>query len=435
MNRLQLISALVDQIEGHRFTFLYRNRRVAGHTGVGWPGALSLYSANTNRPDPAAHFAWLNTITARVGAATTASDKISIANDVLKWGGMGTRISNDRGGHALLTSVIESATTGRCVNKAPMNSSYTKIAAVFCYVVNNHNTIWDSRVSTALCFRLGCILEKAGMSRQEAAEYFPDLGYVPGVSLRVRARLGAIRSFWPKVYSKWSGHFAGAKVALEISDELNRREIAHPNIQQDAMPGTWTPWRVNMVLFVDDIVECPNSTSLPKKPGNQQTVGDGLRGGLPAGVRTAREIPDGDGLCEHRIVPRNHGICFEPNVIAGALNDAPRLNLTLGDYGVQDRRLLLEFFRLKKTGDCKISCRVRVADPRFDQLLRIALAANCPQRLRGVSRAGKTESIFVYKLGKIQPGHDLAAIKRFTCKPENSYQMFLRHLPEALRLP
>jgi hypothetical protein len=435
MNRPQLISALVDQIEGHRFSFLYRNRRIAGHTGVGWAGALSLYSANTNRPDPAAHFAWLNTITARVGAATTAPDKISIANDVLKWGGMGTRISNDRGGQALLTSVIASATEGYCVDNAPMNSSYTKIAAVFCYGVNNYNSIWDSRVSTALCFRLGCILEKAGMSREEATEYFPELGYVPGKSLRVGARLGAITPFWPNVYSTWSGHFAGAKVALEVSDELNRRAIPHPNIQQDAMPGTWTPWKVNMVLFVDDIIQCPNSTSQRKKPGDQQTVGGGRRGGPPAGVRTAREISDGDGLCEHQIVPRNHGICFEPNVIAGALNNAPRSNLPLGDYGLQDRRLLLEFFRLKKTGDCKISCRVRVADPRFDQLLRIALAANCPQRRGGVSMAGSTESIFVYELGKIQPGHDLAAIKKFTCNPEASYQKFLRHLPEALRLP
>ncbi len=434
MNRPQLISALVDQIEGHRFTFLYRNRSVAGHSGVGWAGALSLYSANAPQPDPAAHFAWLNTITARVGAATTASDKISIANDVLKWGGMGTRISNARGGQALLTSVIASATEGHCVDNAPMNSSYTKIAAIFCYGVNNYNAIWDSRVSTALCFRLGCILEKAGMSREEAAEYFPELGYVPGVSLRVGARLGAIRSFWPNVYSTWSGHFAGAKVALEVSDELNRRAIPHPNIPQDAMPGTWTPWKVNMVLFVDDITQCPNSTSQRKKPGDQQTVGGGRRGSPPASVRTEREFPDSDGLCDHQIVNYKYGVHFEPTVIAGDLNNSSRLNLPRGEHGLEDRRLLLEFFRLD-SDNCKISCRVRVADPRFHQLCQIAGEAECPQKRRGVTEMHPTESIFVYKLGKIELGKELAAIKNFTCNPKASYKKFLSKLPDALRLP
>ena len=168
--------------------------------------------------------------------------------------------------------------------------------------------------------------------------------------------------------------------------------------------------------------------------GHTRPVESGQLGGPPASVRTAHEIPDGDGLCDHQIVNDKYGIHFEPNVIAGDLNNARRLDLPRGAHGLEDRRLLLEFFRLSSK-ECKISCRVRVADPRFDELLRIAVAANCPQKRRGVNREHPTESIFVYKLGKIQPGHDLAAIKNFTCNPKAWYKEFLSKLREALRFP
>ncbi len=167
---------------------------------------------------------------------------------------------------------------------------------------------------------------------------------------------------------------------------------------------------------------------------NTRPVESGQLGGPPASVRTAHEIPDGDGLCEHRIVNHISGIHFEPNVIAGDLNNARRLSLPLGEHGLEDRRLLLEFFRLA-SGNCKISCRVRVADPRFQQLCKIAVEAGCPQKRGGVTKMQPTESIFVYSLGKIKPGHELSAIKNFTCKPDAAYQTFLTNLPNALMLP
>jgi hypothetical protein len=167
---------------------------------------------------------------------------------------------------------------------------------------------------------------------------------------------------------------------------------------------------------------------------NTRPVESGQLGGPLAGVRTEREFPDSDGLCAHRIVNHISGIHFEPNVIAGDLNNARRLNLPLGEHGLEDRRLLLEFFRLA-SGNCKISCRVRVADPRFQQLCEIAVAAGCPQKRGGVTKMQPTESIFVYSLGKIKPGHELSAIKNFTCKPDAAYQTFLTNLPNTLRLP
>ena len=167
--------------------------------------------------------------------------------------------------------------------------------------------------------------------------------------------------------------------------------------------------------------------------GHTRPVESGQIGGPPASVRTAHEIPDGDGLCEHQIVNHISGIHFEPNVIAGELNNARRLNLPLGEHGLKDRRLLLEFFRLA-SGNCKISCRVRVADPRFRQLRQIAVDADCPQKQGGVKKKHPTESIFVYELEKIGLGDELTAIKNFTCNPKAWYKKFLSKLPEALKL-
>lgn len=437
MNRAELISALVEQVEAHEFALLFRNRAVAGHIGGGWAGALGLYSPNGKQPAPSDHFDWLNRMTHRVAAATAACDKVSVANEILEWGGMKTRIPDSAIGFQLLDRVVQSAAAGINVADAPMNSSFTKIAAVFCYRSNAFNTIWDSRVSTAICFRLACILQKAGMTRNHGERQFPALGFVAGVSRRVINRLDLVGMFWPNVYQKWSGHFAGAKVVLEISDELNRRQIECPEIQNDLCPGQWTPWKVNMVFFIDDIVRCPDSTSEFASQMKPKTVGVRLHGAPPIGGRSV-QVGDGDGgndgeLCGHHIVNRTCGIHFEPKVIAGAQNDARSLGLPRGEHGLGDRRLLLEFFRME-SDNCKISCRVRVTDPSFDQLLEIVAEAGCPCRKGGVVLSHPTVSIFVHPLDQLQRGNELAAIREFTCNPMEWYSKFLQLLPTAFAL-
>ena len=203
----------------------------------------------------------------------------------------------------------------------------------------------------------------------------------------------------------------------------------------------WNAGAVDMAVFAwirnrngDWNCECGCIGEEEPATENTRPVESRRLGGPPAAVRTEREFPDSDGLCDHQIVNRNYGIHFEPKVIAGDLNYAPRLNLPYGEHGLEDRRLLLEFFRLAASGNCKISCRVRVADPRFQQLCEIAVAADCPQKQGGVTKKHPTESIFVYQLEKIELGDELAAIKNFTCNPKASYKKFLSKLPEALRL-
>jgi hypothetical protein len=210
ITRGAIIDQLVAQVSKHKFAHLNRNK-ATGHSARGWSGGLQMYSANEKQPNPAGHFRWLNAILAKVAKSPDAQNQIKLANEILEWGGMRTRIKNTDAGHSLLCRVLTSAKRGKHVANAPMNSSYTKIAAVFGYG-EGKNTIWDSRVSTAVCFRLACLLVNAKCTPKDATRLFPDLGYVAGMSKRVQRRLELVGRYWPNVYQKWSGHFAGARL-------------------------------------------------------------------------------------------------------------------------------------------------------------------------------------------------------------------------------
>ncbi len=426
MNRQMIINRLVEQVNMHPFRRLWGAQR-NGPAHEGWGGGLSIYALNGAGPDPAGHFAWLSEIRQRINGANTDAARVDIANEILDWGGMRTRIEINENGQALLNAVIQSAVQGHRVNDAPMNSSYTKIAALFGYD-HRHNTIWDSRVSTAVCFRLACIFDAEGSSPEDARRLFPKLGYVSGVSHRVTQRLPLVCRYFPNVYAQWHGHFAGAELIAQIAEVLNAKSIPCPAIENDPDPQKWTPWKVNMVFFMDDITECPGLTGEcvagaagkpPKEPG--KTCASGF----------ASEPPF-NGPCGHKIVNHIAGIHFEPDCIEGELNDAIRLNLAHGHHGLNEYRFLLEFYRLPYKGKCKISGRVRTNDPAFRALLAAARAAGCPEPERGIRYDGETCSIFIYPLRQVPQGAEDQAIIDFTCNPPKSYTAFLEELSNIL---
>lgn len=251
--RQSIIDKLIDQVDQHTFQLLYRNKKT-GHKAKGWSGGIEIYSPSLRYPDPAAHFAWLDQTNRAIAAAQSIQAKVAIANDILKWGGMKIRITNDPDGHDILLSVIESAKKGKRMGNAPMNSSYTKIAAVFGFHYP-WNSIWDSRVSSAVCYRLAKIAGSSGVSAAELKALFPEIGYIPGASHRVKNRIGLISPYFRNVYGKWEGHIAGGKLMTDIAERLNQKGIPLPNpqIHNDPNPGEWTSWKVNMVFFMDDI--------------------------------------------------------------------------------------------------------------------------------------------------------------------------------------
>ena len=285
LTRNDAIDSLANQVASHMFNHLFRNRPT-GPVGRGWAGGLRIYSTNNqNAPDPAGHFNWLDGILNQVATAATAVAQVDVANQVLIWGGMRLRFANGvPASRQALADVIRSANIGGQQNRAAMNSSLTKVAAVFGYQ-NGQNTVWDSRVSTAVCFRLACLFSANGDTADMARTQFPGFGYIPGRSRRVIARTPFLATFWPNVYGTWPGHFAGAQVMLEIADNLNQANVVCPQFGQGSGAGNWTPWKVNMVFFMDDITECPQA-----RAGSQASCAIAPKEAKPAPACTSQSI-------------------------------------------------------------------------------------------------------------------------------------------------
>jgi len=419
MTRDQALNALVQQVNHHTFYHLFRNRRT-GHHSAGWSGGLSMYSTNNeNSPNPVGHFHWLSVIIQQVNAAVADDDKIAIANNVLQWGGMALQVQEHN--LNLLNNVITKAHDWNNPITPPMNSSWTKLASIFAY--HNGNTIWDSRVSTAVCFRLSCIFKSAGDDSAHVRSMFPDLGFIPGMSRRVKRRMPLIQEFWPNVYSRWSGHIAGAQLMQEIANKLNLSGIDCPpfiqNGQNNLGGGVWNAWKVNMVFFADDLTYCPRTAISAEENNKLKKICD----------------MDCDDLCDHRIINNNHGIHFEPCIISGKLNDASSegINLPDGAHGLGSYRILMEFFRMEN-GNCKISARMRLKDPCFEKVWEASQDAGCPPKRGGIDPADETCSVFVYSLGCIPEGREIDAIRNFVCDPKSSYLEFLHLLPNALTI-
>ena len=259
MTRAEAIQRLIQQVQEHHFHHVYRNQRT-GYDGLGWAGALGVYSLNSeNAPNTAGHFEWLQNRLVQIANADLddlqrGSD---IANEILEWGGMRLRIHTPADVD-LLNRVIAKATDWGWNNPAPMNSSWTKVASIFGYPQGN--TIWDSRVSTAVCFRLASLFSEAGDNAAHARQQFPGLGFIPGRSARVSRRMALIQEYWRSSYQQWSGHISGSLLMREIAEALIAQHIPCPQFGPADDPqhpgnGNWTPWKVNMAFFADDIIE------------------------------------------------------------------------------------------------------------------------------------------------------------------------------------
>lgn len=127
--------------------------------------------------------------------------------------------------------------------KAPMNSGWTKLAAIASTTLTPrfHLTIWDSRVAHSLIRRMDAWFASCSLQALPAA--VAEIGRVPG-----RGGTRASTQYqlaWPSGYRKWSAQFAGSELVREIRDELNARQW---KLRDRAR---WTVRDVEMVLFMD----------------------------------------------------------------------------------------------------------------------------------------------------------------------------------------
>jgi len=138
-----------------------------------------------------------------------------------------------------------------------MNSGWTKVAAFATVhlegMPDRHpQAIWDSRVSTAIVWRLDQLLAAAGAA--EVPDALRDIGAVPG---RGGTRPRDLILRWRNGYGSWRCQFAGSRFVKAMRDVLNSRHRPSSAEGYARMPlpdGTCAPWTVRgveMVLFCD----------------------------------------------------------------------------------------------------------------------------------------------------------------------------------------
>lgn len=183
--------------------------------------------------------------------AWTRQDEIQAvawATRIFSWGGTRQKspVSWQKVRHTLANAV-----SNRVEHRdAPMNSGYTKMASFGTAYLEDESgrtaqVINDSRVATALTWRLDSILQEHGWL---PANLFPGLGKVEAARGGTRPRPLAMD--WPDAYQRWSGQFAATAAVLAMRDILNQ-DNSFPRMPFGEQEMPWTVRGVEAVLFMD----------------------------------------------------------------------------------------------------------------------------------------------------------------------------------------
>jgi hypothetical protein len=256
--RAALVRRLVDEIHQDLFQPMYR-REPYGVRVTGWPARLRTYFW----PHPVMDLrATAETLAPWFDEAGALSRRLLddsgwgpeerrraavLAWSMLTWGGV-TR--QEAFSEATVEAVFRRALGLARGEAAPMNSGWTKVAALATAFLEADrdrapHVIWDSRVSTAIVWRLDRMLRKAPVV--DPRRPFPGLGTVGG---RGGTRPRSLELRWAHPYGRWWGQEAGSALVREIRDVLN--EGAHGCMPlPDGGEGPWTMRGVESVLFMD----------------------------------------------------------------------------------------------------------------------------------------------------------------------------------------
>lgn len=166
------------------------------------------------------------------------------AETICIWGGV-----PKAGGYRDTWKVVKSAMLGRREHHAPMDSGWTKVASFATYGLNeNEQTIWDSRVSTAVVDRIDSVLK----TTQLKPNPFQELSVVE--SKREAGTRPRDLSFeWPSTKCTWTAHFNGSAIVRQIVQILNSKNGGYPGMPclNTGMTRPWDVFGVGMVLFMD----------------------------------------------------------------------------------------------------------------------------------------------------------------------------------------
>jgi hypothetical protein len=265
------IPFITDEIHTKPWIRLYRKKQF-GFPVVGWPQRLSQFALMSQQsPSLPQHLAWLDKITRKASTYSTSHAGIpaaihqSTAADILKWGGV--LRGNLPRVPTVLKEVVQTARTGNDVHRAPMNSGWTKIAAVYAYTFPGapQQVIWDSRVSLSICTRLVDYANSHHLGLNHVRTLYPNLGWIPGRGGNRPVLTSKASTLFPNRYGCWKAHFSGGQLAKDISDHLNQNIIKYGSPSSSMcvegtrflksnntpIPSLWDPWLVACVLFMD----------------------------------------------------------------------------------------------------------------------------------------------------------------------------------------
>jgi len=144
--------------------------------------------------------------------------------------------------------VVKSAVTGAQHDGAPMNSGWTKVASFVTDRLPNSQTIWDSRVSTSVIWRIDELLH----GNHLLPTAFPCLANLRVVLGRGGTRPRPLHNDWPDGSCTWPAHFAGSEIVRKIVKILNNPAHGYPRIPQpNGDAKKWDVFGVGLVLFMD----------------------------------------------------------------------------------------------------------------------------------------------------------------------------------------
>lgn len=214
-----------------------------------WPAVYAHVSPLiTNLRALATAYNWNMVHNAAHLSAADSANLLILADQVRNWGG----VRRPRA-FADAWKVIKSAVLNTCHHNAPMNSGWTKIASFATDGAPNAQTIWDSRVSTSVIWRLDRILDANRLTPAAILRHYA-LGLVTGRANgagQPRARNYKLTG-WPNGYGKWDCHLAGSELVRDIVNILNAPSSGYPPMPQPGgSPVPWDVFGVGLVLFMD----------------------------------------------------------------------------------------------------------------------------------------------------------------------------------------
>jgi len=178
--------------------------------------------------------------------------------DLFKWGRVTRGEGHDPPNMRFVESVLKTAFHCSDSFNAPLDSAWTKLAAISTSsvkITDNRfpQVIFDSRVSVALLESIDAVCElDSRYTELKDAYRKAGLGYVSGRGGNRLARVASLhKKGWKSGYGKWSAQFVASRLVAKMVLVLNSTEHIPRMPGPNGITQPWDTRGVEKVLFMD----------------------------------------------------------------------------------------------------------------------------------------------------------------------------------------